>query len=113
MGLSDFYPSISDTWVNYGTYGANWNEFQKDRDFAPVGKFAKCFAKCMVLGHGYSYPIAGKVVEEGITHLMKHHPKSPMFLRGVGHFFGWAGWIYFGYESFECMKQCGEENECH
>ena len=27
--------SMTDTWVNYGTYGANWSEFNKERNIPP------------------------------------------------------------------------------
>ncbi|MCL4492318.1 MAG: hypothetical protein M1510_10555 [Nitrospirae bacterium] len=27
---------MSNTWANYGTYGANWSEFQREKDPQPV-----------------------------------------------------------------------------
>ena len=31
LGLFEVYPSLGDTWFNYGKYGANWSEFRKER----------------------------------------------------------------------------------
>ena len=36
LGFFEVYPSFGDTWTNYGKYGANWSEFQRERDVEPV-----------------------------------------------------------------------------
>jgi RHS repeat-associated protein len=72
----------------------------------PLAQFSICEAKCMAWG--YTAPVTFKLGEEGLTHLMKHHPKSPKWLKWGGKKLGWIGWGIFAYEAFECAEKCGE-----
>jgi RHS repeat-associated protein len=107
LGLFEVTHNI---WTDYATYGANASEFQKERNFQHTAKLGKCFAICMIKGHKYSYPVVSKGIEQWITHIMEHHPN--VWIRGAGEAIGWAGWIWFGVESYECLKECAKENEC-
>jgi RHS repeat-associated protein len=109
LGLFEVIPSMSDTWVNYGSYGGNWLAGQvNDRDYPEASKFGKCWVKCMVVPHGKIPPPVA--IHAGFD-LIKHGLKYSKYTRFAGPV-GVIGWGVFGYEGIQCSLDCGDDDGC-
>ncbi len=103
------FQSMAGTWVNYGKGGGNWLAGEvNDRDYSATFKLGKCWVKCMVVPHGKIPPPVA--IHAGLD-LIKHGLKHSKYMRFAGPV-GVIGWGVFGFESFQCLLDCGDDDEC-